>query len=380
MTAVQAPIIPIVGRWTRETPGAISLGQGLVSYGPPAEALAAARAFGTRPDAHRYGPVEGQPELVTAIEGKLLRENGIRVRPESRVVVTAGGNMAFFNAVLAVADPGDEVIFPVPFYFNHEMATAMASALPVPVATRDGYQLDVAAIERAITPRTRAIVTVSPNNPSGAVYPEADLRAVNALCARRGLFHIHDEVYEYFTYDGAAHVSPGSFAGAAAHTITLWSLSKAYGFASWRIGYMVVPESLFDAVNKIQDTNLICPPKVSQAAAVAALRVGRDYCAPMVRDLGDVRHMVLRDLHALGDACEVPDVQGAFYCLVRVRTALPVLTLVERLIREHGVAVIPGGAFGLEGPVVRVSYGALDPASVAEGVGRLVEGIRKLAR
>jgi aspartate/methionine/tyrosine aminotransferase len=379
MRAVQAPIIPIVGRWTREIPGTISLGQGMVSYGPPPAALEAARAFGSRAEDHRYGPVEGQPALIEAIEEKLLRENAVRVRPESRVVVTAGGNMAFFNAVLAVADPGDEVVFPVPYYFNHEMATVIAGSRPVPVPTREGYQLDLEAIASAITPRTRAIVTVSPNNPSGAVYPEADLRAVNALCAERGLFHVHDEVYEYFTYDGAAHVSPAGFAGASGHTITLSSLSKAYGFASWRIGYMVLPAGLFDAVNKIQDTNLICPPAVSQVAAVAALSVGRAYCDPMVRELADVRRLVLRGLHELGDLCDVPDVQGAFYCLARVRTALPALTLVERLIREHRVAVIPGEAFGLTGPVVRISYGALSPASVAEGIGRLADGIRHLA-
>ena len=124
---------------------------------------------------------------------------------------------------------------------------------------------------------------------------------------------------------------------------------------------MVIPEPLFDAVNKIQDTNLICPPAVSQAVALAALRVGRDYCAPMVRELADVRHMVLRELHGLGESCDVPDVQGAFYCLARVRTSLPVLTLVERLIREHRVAVIPGNAFGLEGPVVRVSVRRAGP-------------------
>jgi len=379
MQAVQAPIIPIVGRWTRETPGTISLGQGLVSYGPPQESLDALRRFGGDPDDHRYGPVEGQPELISAIEEKLSRENGVEVRPHGRVVVTAGGNMAFLNAALAVADPGDEFVFPVPFYFNHEMAVVMAGCRPVPVPTAAGYQLDVDAIADAITARTRAVVTISPNNPSGAVYPEDALRAVNALCAERGVYHIHDEVYEYFTYDGATHFSPASIGGALPHTITLSSLSKAYGFAGWRIGYMVIPDALFDAVNKIQDTNLICPPRASQAAALAALRVGRSYCAPMVAGLARVRHVVLDTLGGLDDLCEVPPVRGAFYCLARVRTRVPVMTLVERLIREHRVAVIPGNAFGLEGPVVRVSYGALDAASVTEGIGRLVEGLRRLA-
>jgi aspartate/methionine/tyrosine aminotransferase len=378
MRGVQAPIIPSVGRWTRETPGTISLGQGMVSYGPPPESLAAVRAFGRRADDHRYGPVEGEPALVAAIEEKLARENGIEVRPASRVVVTAGGNMAFLNAVLAVGDPGDEFVLPVPFYFNHEMAIAMAACRAVPVPTRADYQLDLDAIAGAIGPRTRAVVTISPNNPSGAVYPESDLRAVNELCARRGLYHVHDEVYEYFTYDGATHFSPGRIDGAAGHTITLSSLSKAYGLASWRAGYMVIPEGLFDAVNKVQDTNLICPPLVSQAAALAALRVGREYCASKVEGLAQVRRLVFDELAGLGDLCDVPPVRGAFYCLVRVRTSVHEMTLVERLVREHLVAVIPGCAFGLDGVRLRVSYGALDAGSVTEGIGRLAAGLRRI--
>ena len=217
--------------------------------------------------------------------------------------------MAFLNAVLAIADPGDEIILPAPFYFNHDMAIVLAGCRTVPVPTRPDYQLDLDALAAAITPRTRAIVTVSPNNPSGAVYPEAALRAVNALCRERGVFHIHDEAYEYFTYDGP-HVSPGAFAGAAGHTISLLSLSKAFGFASWRIGYMTIPEALFDAVNKIQDTNLICPGAVSQHAALAALDVGRPYCDAHVRVLAQVRALVYARLATLGDLVEAPDARG----------------------------------------------------------------------
>ncbi len=222
MASVQTPIIPVISRWIAETPGTISLGQGVVSYGPPPEAIAAARRFGSSPADHRYGPVEGLPELVEALEARLDRENGVHVRPESRLVVTAGGNLAFMNAVLAVTDPGDEVILPVPYYFNHEMAIVMAGARPVPVPTTADYQLDVDAIARAITDRTRAVVTVSPNNPTGAVYPEAALAAVNRLCRDRGIFHIHDEAYEYFTYGGAAHFAPRSLPDAAgAHDLAV---------------------------------------------------------------------------------------------------------------------------------------------------------------
>jgi aspartate/methionine/tyrosine aminotransferase len=379
MAAVQAPIIPIIGEWIRRTPGTISLGQGMVAYGPPKEALDAIAPFLADPDAHRYGPVEGLPPLVDELRRKLGAENGLDL-DGTRIFVTAGGNLAFMNAVLAVADPGDEVILQTPFYFNHEMAIVMAGCRPVTVATDARYQLRLEAIRAAITPRTRAIVTISPNNPSGAVYPGDDLHAVNALCAERGLYHIADEVYEYFTYGEARHVSPGSAPGAGAHTISIYSLSKAYGFASWRIGYMVVPQALAEAVNKIQDTMLICAPHISQAAAIGALRAGRTYCDGQVQALTDVRRRVLDRLSAVADLCEVPTAAGAFYCLLRVHTSMDAMTVAERLIREHQVATVPGTTFGLDdGCYLRISYGALAPDMVDEGVGRLVKGLMMIA-
>ncbi|MDA1185295.1 MAG: pyridoxal phosphate-dependent aminotransferase [Acidobacteria bacterium] len=380
LAVVQTPIIPIVSRWIADTPGTVSLGQGVVSYGPPDEAMVALSRFPASPLDHRYGAVEGEEALVAAITTKLQRENGIDVAQGSRVVVTAGGNIAFMNAILAVTDPGDEVILPVPYYFNHEMAIEMAGARVVPVPTDTQRQLDLDAIAAAITPRTRAVVTVSPNNPTGVVYPESALRAVNTLCRDRGIFHIHDEVYEYFLYAGATHFSPGSIPGASAHTISMYSFSKAYGLASWRMGYMVVPESLWDAVNKIQDTLLVCPPVVSQRVALASMTVGREYCAGHLARLDTMRALMAE---ALGDPsvpCDVPSALGAFYYFIRVHTTLDAMTMAERLIREHRVAVIPGSAFGArDGCSLRVSYGALDPETAVEGVGRLVSGIKALA-
>jgi len=379
LAAVQTPVVPIVSRWIADVPGTISLGQGVVSYGPPPEVTEAARRFGATLADHRYGPVEGLPPLVDALEHKLARENRIQVRPASRVVVTAGGNLAFMNAVLAIADPGDEFIFPVPYYFNHEMAVVMANARVVAVPTARDHQLDVEAIAGAITPRTRAVVTVSPSNPTGAVYPEADLRAVNTLCRDRGLFHIHDEAYEYFTYENTRHFSPGSIDGAGAHTISLFSMSKAFGMASWRIGYQVIPESLWDAVNKIQDTILICAPAVSQHAAIAALGIGREYAHKRLAALDETRRHVRSALQAPGLPCEVPDALGAFYFFVRVHTKIDSLTLAERLIRRHRIAVMPGQAFGAtDRCAIRISYGALDPTTVAEGTARLVTGLAEL--
>ena len=383
LAAVQAPIIPVVADLIRAHPGTISLGQGVVNYGPPPAALEQITRFLAEPSNHKYQPVAGIPALVDALEHKLATENGVPVGAAhgNRTMVTAGGNQAFLNTVLALGDPGDEFILPTPYYFNHEMAVTMADCRPVLVPTDADHQLDVAALRAAITPRTRAILTVSPNNPTGAVYPAATLRAVNALCAEHGLFHVHDEAYEYFTYDGAAHFSPASLPGAAAHTISLYSLSKSYGFASWRIGWMVYPAALEAAMRKIQDTVVICPPVISQYAALGALSAGAPYVHEKLRALAAVRTVVKHALAPLvaDGLCEIPPADGAFYFFLRVRSDLAPLALVDRLVREHRVAVIPGNAFGLtHGCPLRVAYGALAANTVAEGIGRFVRGLRAM--
>lgn len=380
MDAVQSPIIPVIGGMIRETPGTISLGQGVVHYGPPAAAMDAVRAALETPVVHGYGDSSGYAPLVSAIAAKLRADNSIDIDAGSRIMVTAGANMAFMHALLAITAVGDEVILPTPFYFNHEMAIDMVGCRVVRVPTDEHYQLRLGAIEQAITPRTRAVVTISPNNPSGAVLTEESLRAVNTLCRERGLYHLSDEPYEYFTY-GARHVSPGSFAGAAPHTFSLFSLSKAYGFAGWRIGYVVYPQALAPAMTKAQDTILICPTIAAQIGAAAALQVGRTYCEPFVRELASIRDIVLSELGTLGTLASVPAADGAFYAFIRVNTSMPPLALAERLIREHNVAVIPGDAFGMtDGCYFRVAFGALQKATVAEGLGRLVTGLRAILR
>ncbi len=403
MQAVQSPIIPVVGELIRRHPGTISLGQGVVYYGPPREAIDQLSSFLADSSNHKYKLVQGIPPLLEALTAKLAAENGIRLDASDALVVTAGGNMAFMNAVLAITDPGDEIILQTPYYFNHEMAITMAGCRPVLVSTDDNYQLRLEAIRQAITPKTRAVVTVSPNNPTGAVYPESALREVNRICRDQGLYHIHDEAYEYFVYpartqtrrpgrgseaqaamgggEEARHFSPGSMAGSSGHTLSLFSLSKAYGFASWRIGYMVIPEHLLVSVKKIQDTVLICAPVISQYAAVGALQAGVAYCRAKLEAIAEVRAMVLAELHRISDFCEVPPADGAFYFLLRLRTDRPMMELVERLVREHRVAVIPGTTFGLEkGCYLRVAYGALERDRAVEGIGRLVRGLKAIVR
>lgn len=380
MQGVQSPVIPVVAELIRQHPGTISLGQGVVGYGPPPQILEEIAHFHRDSENHKYKAVQGLEPLRFMLAEKLNRENGIRVHEGSQVVVTAGGNMGFVNALLAIADPGDEVIIQTPYYFNHEMAISIAGCRAILVPTDSEYQLRPGSIRQAITPRTRAVVTISPNNPTGAVYAESALREVNEMCCGQGIYHIHDEAYEYFLYEGARHFSPGSIPGSAAHTISLFSLSKAYGFASWRIGYMVLPEHLMNAVRKIQDTILICAPVISQFAAMGALRAGVDYCRQGLKEIAATRAGVLQALEEVRDLCTWPQARGAFYFLLRIHTGMGAMELVEQLIKKFGVAVIPGDAFGMhDGCYVRIAYGSLRPETAADGIGRFVRGIKALA-
>lgn len=379
--AVQAPIIPQVADWIRAHPGTLSLGQGVAGYSPPPQAWAALARLESEPAWHRYQAVGGLPELVDALRDKLARQNGLTLTPDRALMVTAGANAAFQQVILAICDPGDEVLLPLPYYFNQEMALSLANARPVTVAPAPGNFLpDLEALERAVTARTRAVVTVSPNNPTGAVYPEELLRSINTLCRERGLFHITDETYEAFTYGASRHVSPGRFPDSAAHTISLFSFSKAYGFASWRIGYVVFPAELVDAMRKIQDTLLICPPVVSQLAAWGCLQAGDAWLNQRRAEVEATRHCVLAGLKELEGLAECAPADGAFYVFLRLAGDLDSLELTRRLIALHRVAVIPGSAFGWQTPCcLRIAYGALTPSTAAEGVGRLVAGLRQIA-
>jgi aspartate/methionine/tyrosine aminotransferase len=383
LSAVETPIIPTIAALVRNNPGTISLGQGVVNYGPPAEAIAALPSMMGDGSLHKYLGVSGHPGLVEAIQAKLAEENQVHLGSEALLMVTAGSNMAFLNSVLAVADPGDEFILPMPYYFNQEMAIRMCGCVPVPVPTHEDFSLNVEAMAAAITPRTRAILTVSPNNPTGAVYSEASLRAINALCAQHGLYHFSDEAYEYFTYEGVKHFSPASIPGAMKHTLSFYSMSKNYGMASWRVGYVVFPADLFDAMNKVQDTNLICAPMPSQLLALLALKKGRNWVAPKVEALSQVRQTVYQALAGLGDLVQFPKTQGAFYVLMKLpglANGIEPIAFNRHMTEKFKVATIPGFAFGLtqshQANYQRLSYGALEAASVAEGVQRYVAAVQ----
>ena len=373
--AVQTPIIPTVGDLIAENPGTISLGQGVVYYDPPPDVFTSSEKFAKDPGNFRYQFVEGIDSLRKKIEEKVTIENNICL-DDNAVVVTAGSNMGFLNSILSTCDTGDEVILIRPWYFNHEMAIRMVNCVPVSVDSDRNYQPDINALKAAITNKTRAIVTVSPNNPTGVVYDKNLLIAVNDLCKKHGIFHISDEAYEYFCHAGSEHFSAASIPGSANHTISLFSLSKSYSLASWRIGYMVVPKSLFSSIRKIQDTNVICPPVISQYAALECFAAGRSYCSPMIAGISGVRDYFLQGLKNLS-CIEHCSPKGAFYVFFKIlNTSYTDMQIVEKLIKEYAVACVPGQAFGMtEGCYLRASYGALEPGMAKQGVDRLITGL-----
>ncbi len=379
MDAVQSPLIPVIGEMIAQNPGTISLAQGVVYYPPPKEAIEYISEFLANPANHKYQAVEGIPLLREAIKHKLEQENKIAINQHNCIVVTGGSNMAFINTLLAITKSGDEIILNTPYYFNHEMAITMANCQPVLVPTDDNYQLQPNAIAKAITKRTKAVVTISPNNPTGAVYSKESLAEINTICRKNGIYHISDEAYEYFTYNNIKHVSPASFTKSEHHTVSLFSLSKAYGFASWRIGYMVIPQQLLMAVKKVQDTNLICPPVISQYAALGALKVGGDYCQKHLSDIIFVRKKFLQKLSSIRDICTVAETSGAFYFFLKINKEINDFELVKSLIKNYKVAVIPGSTFGMnKGCYLRVAYGALKPETAIEAMERLITGLQEI--
>jgi len=349
----------------------------MVNYGPPPEALVKIESILKAPEIHRYGPVAGTNRLIELIEQKLAMENGINAGQGSKIVVTAGANMAFASAILATCRPGDEVIMQVPCFFNQETAVRIAGCVPVFTNTTDSFHIDIVGIRNAITPKTRAIVTISPNNPSGAVYSTQDLTAVNLLCGELGLYHIHDEAYEYFTYDGNKHFSPGSLKHASRYTISIYSLSKSYALAGWRVGWMVIPSEIERDICGIQDVNLICPPLISQQLAIHAMTVGSSYPKARLGELRDIHDICKRAIMTVHGCC-VTSGEGAIYLIINLNTQHEPMEVVRYLIRKHRVALLPGHVFRLAGCQLRMSYSASSRREIELALERLVTGLKEL--
>ncbi len=299
-----------------------------------------------------YSESHGLPELRRRISEKLSRDNGID-STEDEVLVTVGAIEGLMASVMAVIDPGDEVILPVPAYSTHIRQVQLASGRPVlvPMEEEGGFRLDTDAIEEAVTPRTRAIMYCSPNNPTGAVYTEPELRGLADIALDHDLTVITDEAYEYFTYDGYDHVSIASLPGMRDRTLSCFTLTKTYAMTGWRIGYMHADASVIPQVNKAHIPLAICAPVVSQHAAIAALEGPQD-CVREFRDhYLSARDLMCERLDALDSVFEYQRPRGSYLMFPRMLTkeGRDSAAFCKALLREARVSTTPGVAFGPTG-------------------------------
>jgi aspartate/methionine/tyrosine aminotransferase len=371
----EAPIVKLIAD-SNVPIDSVDLGQGVPFYGPPKEAILAAIGALDKESGFRYSPDAGVASLRDAIVKKLASENGVEVDSGKNIMVTAGANQAFVDALLCITRPGDHVLVLSPYYFNHVMAIQLAGCKPVIVDTDRNYQPLVQHIGEKITKRVKAIVLVSPNNPTGAVYSRDAIKEVDALCAENGLYLVSDETYEHFVYDDTDSVSALEVDKGIEHTISLFSFSKSYGMSGYRIGYAVFPASIYDEMLKVQDTLTICAPSALQVAAEAAVELGAAYPKQFIPRIEKVRRIFIERLARLGSA-EMPITKGSYYFLLRLRTKKSDWGIAKRLIEEHGVITIPGEVFGTRYPSLRVAYANVDESMAEKGISRLTKGLQE---
>lgn len=317
-------------------------------------------------DKTKYTPANGLLELREALAKKLSGENGIPASASS-VTVVPGLTTGQLLVYLAILDPGDEIIVFDPYYPPYPHLASIVGAQVVYVSTLPTFHPDTAAIEASITDRTKVIVINTPNNPSGAVYGESDLRKIAAIAARHNILVISDEIYEHFVYDGS-HFSIGSI---YPNTITMNGFSKEHAMTGWRVGYITGPQDIIDAINELQQYVIMSSSSIAQHAALAALR--QKTPAHLVNKYRQKRDLVVNGLKSVG--YDVHGAQGAYYVFIKAPHDMTDTEFVERG-AEHGLVMVPGRAFSRLHGYVRLSYGA-DKQTLEKGlsvIGRLTTG------
>jgi aminotransferase len=353
----------------------LNMAQGVCDTPVPSVVLNAA-AQAMHEGKNVYSRFDGLPELRQAIAVKLLRDNGIQADPESEITVSAGATGSFHAACLALLTPGDEVILFEPYYQYHISALLAVEAIPVIVKMRaPDWTFSSEEVERAITPRTKAIIVNSPGNPSGKVFTREELDEVAQIARRHDLFVITDEIYEYFLYDGRTHVSMASLPDMAERTVTIGGYSKTFSVTGWRIGYSVAAKQWAQAIGAMNDLLYVCAPTPLQAGVAAGIQeLPESFYRDLAKHYQDKRDRFCAALATAGLTPSIP--RGAYYVLADA-TRLPGNTGKERamhLLSAVGVAGVPGEAFfsGPEGArFIRFSYAKTDP-DLDEACRRLV--------
>ncbi|WP_017610210.1 pyridoxal phosphate-dependent aminotransferase [Nocardiopsis xinjiangensis] len=358
----------------------IGFGAGEPDFPTPDYIVEAAVEAARQPKNHRYSPAGGQPELKKAIAEKTRRDSGYEVEP-TQILVTNGGKQAIYEAFAAILDPGDEVVVVAPYWTTYPESIKLAGGTPVFVTTDEstGYLASVDQLEAARTDRTKVLVFVSPNNPTGAVYPRDQVRAIGEWADRHGLWVLTDEIYEHLVYGGTEFSSlPVEVPQIADRTLVVNGVAKTYAMTGWRVGWIIGPEDVIKAASNLQSHATSNVANVSQAAAIAA--VGGDLAAveKMRESFDRRRRTIVRMLNEI-DGVVCPEPQGAFYAYpsvkgvlgktVRGRTPQTSTELAELILEEAEVAVVPGEAFGTPG-YLRLSY-ALSDEDLTEGVSRI---------
>ena len=329
--------------------GGVNLAQGMPNFPPPPELLAAAhRAIDG--DFHQYAITWGAANLRAAIADKYRSYYGMEVDPERHVTVCCGSTETMLSTLLAVLNPGDEVIIFEPFYENYGPGCIISGAKPVfvPLEPPD-FGFDPDRLRQAVSPRTKAIVFNSPNNPSGKVFSRAELQTIADVCLEHGLLAITDEIYEHIVYDGLGHTPIATLPGMAERTITISGISKSYSVTGWRVGYAVASEAISVGIRRAHDFVTVGAPAPLQEAAVTALRLPREYYVRLREAYQARRDLLWGYVERAGFVAWKP--QGAYYILTDVTRFMRAVGIRDDyafamyLIKDVGVATVPGSSF-----------------------------------
>jgi aspartate/methionine/tyrosine aminotransferase len=323
----------------------VNLAQGFPDF-PAPDALKEEVVRAVRGDINQYAITWGAKRLRDALVAKTARDSGITYDPETEITVCCGSTECMASAMLALVNPGEEVVIFEPFYENYGPDAILCGAVPKFVRLREpDWSFDPLELERAFSNRTKAIVINTPNNPTGKVFSRTELTAIAALCRKWDVVAITDEIYEHILYDGAEHVSLASLEGMRERTVTIGGISKTYSVTGWRIGWCMAPPALSSAIRKVHDFLTVGAPAPLQEAAAVALNLPREYYGKLAEDYRQRREFLVPALEAAGFRTFLP--RGAYYVMTDISGFgfSDDVTFARHLVSEIGVAAVPGSSF-----------------------------------
>jgi aminotransferase len=351
----------------------MNLGQAVPGFSIVPKASETALQALNEEDTHIYSADAGILPLRVAFSETMRRYNQVEVDPLREVIITAGANQAFMLALLTLLEPGDKVLLPSPFFLNHEMAVRIAGGIPVeiPLSEESGFQLRLEDVTPYLDMNPRALVIVSPNNPTGAVYDPAEIRRIGRALAAKGIVLFSDETYQYFTYDGSRHFSLASLPEVRSQVITIGSFSKTFNMTGWRVGFLVAEPDFVREAMKVQDAMLICAPVIAQKAVLGVLQEIPQFLNQRLEILNQRRRFFIKRLTDIPQLSWHPT-YGGFFALARVKGCEDSTQLAMDILDETHVVTIPGSAFGQYGEgFLRISYGSVDLPDLEEACNRL---------